>query len=384
MKLSYDQQPLDSSERLIRLGSAMIAISAICALLIANVPPGRPYAEVWQRTFSVAFGASYTSGPFRAWVTDALLPIVCFVSVIALRRLASGVRQAPARWPAFVILLTWLVLLVLFADARSQRAAVDNDVVNGTLALVLLLCLNRARIGHLWPYLFTAGVLLWFGRTTHGVVHAAILGFALPLVALRNELTFMFRIDSAVDRLETAHGASRTEEQDESLAIIADAADAEISPARRAERFIAPMVASSILPVVVLANAGVPVGELKSTPDLDVLTTAAVGTAFFVVAVRLATLRLIGHSARVAFVATAIGFAMCVCLAALMFQDNPRLGAPMAGIWAGVILGTCAIGAIPSRLLRRLSDEPQSAVVLPFPRPAGFPSTRSSHDHRGS
>jgi NhaA family Na+:H+ antiporter len=144
-----------------------------------------------------------------------------------------------------------------------------------------LLALNRLGVRSLTPYLII-GTALWYA-VHHSGVHATIAGvllaLSIPVHTRINAAEFSQRMRGLVDEFDRAETGDlvvlTSKGQQEAIHAMEGASEAVRAPLLRLEHTLHPMVASSIMPLFALANAGVELSRI----DLGGGAWVAVGVA---------------------------------------------------------------------------------------------------------
>ncbi|TCK23015.1 Na+/H+ antiporter NhaA [Pseudonocardia endophytica] len=417
-------------------GSAVLLVAAaVIALVWANLPAG--YEAFWHTTLSMRLGGAELDLDLRHWVNDGLM-VLFFLTVgleIARETTLGELRgfralAAPAAAAVGGLVVPALVFLALNAGGEAANAwgiaiSTDTAVMLGVLALlgprcpdqlrvfllalaivddigavvaialfytddidapallvavVLLVGLLALRYVRFWrtPFYAVIGVLTWLAVLRSGV-HPSVVGVALGLLVnayapRRQEMTGAllagksFLLDPTPQRARSAQAA---------------AAEA-VSPNERLQLRIQPWSSYVIVPLFVLANAGVVLdGPTLSAAFTSMLTWGivlglVVGKPIGVAAATWIALRtgigkvpdtlrwgqLLGGSAL-----SGIGFTVALFVTELALDDDLLIAEAKIGILTGSILA-----AISGWLVFRMAGErggqcsPSGLPTLP-PRP---------------
>ena len=357
-------------------GGAMLILSGIAALLLANSSAGPQYEALLRAVPVPAMRLSV-----HLWINDALMVVFFLLVGLELRReITSGELASPQRlaapglaalggmavpaliftafnWHNPAALRGWAVpvatdiaFALAVASVLGRRVPVALKVFLTALAIIddlgaivviavfyanglqvaylgaavgvwlVLFILNRAGVRALWPYLL-GGVVLWALVLRSGV-HATLAGVALAFVLPINAVP----------------GEART-------------------PAARLEEALSPWVAYLVLPIFGLANAGLAFGTLPAGVWTDPL---AIGIALglllgkqigvfgaVMLAARLRIARLPAGITLVqlygAAILCGIGFTMSLFIGDLAFRDSPRGDEVKLAVFVGS-LASAAIG----------------------------------------
>ncbi|HZG90271.1 MAG TPA: Na+/H+ antiporter NhaA [Pseudonocardia sp.] len=417
-------------------GSAVLLLcAAVIALVWANLPLG--YEEFWHTALRLSVGGSELALDLRHWVNDGLMVLFFFSVGLEISRETTlgelrGARAIAA--PALAALggLTVPAALFLLFNAGGPAAgawgiaiSTDTAVVIGVLALVgprcpdqlrvfllalaivddigavaaialfytddvdvmalltaaaLFLALLALRFVRFWrtPIYVLIGLLMWFATLTSGV-HPSVVGVALGLlvnayaprprdIARAQIVGSSFLLDPSPQRAMAAQTA------------VSEA----VSPNERLQLRVQPWSSYVIVPLFVLANAGVVLtGETLLAAATSPLTWGIIAgltvgkligvTAGTWVALRTGlgtvpdTLRwgqLVGGAGL-----AGIGFTVALFVTELALDDEELINDAKIGILAGSILAA-AIGWLIFRLAGERGGQcaPSGLPVLP-PRP---------------
>ncbi len=417
-------------------GSAVLLVAAaVIALVWANVPAG--YEQFWHTSLAVQLGGAGLDLDLRHWVNDGLM-VLFFLSVgleIARETTLGELRgfralAAPAAAAVGGLVVPGLVFLALNAGGEAANAwgiaiSTDTAVMLGVLALlgprcpdqlrvfllalaivddigavaaialfytdgvdfvalivavVLLVGLLALRYARIWrtPFYAVIGVLAWLAVLGSGV-HPSVVGVALGLLVnayapRRQEMTGAllagksFLLDPTPERARSVQAA---------------AAEA-VSPNERLQLRIQPWSSYVIVPLFVLANAGVVLdGETLSAAATSLLTWGiilglVIGKPVGVAAATWIALRtglgrvpdtlrwgqMLGGAAL-----SGIGFTVALFVTELALDDELLIAEAKIGILTGSVLA-----AVSGWLVFRLAGErggqcsPSGLPTLP-PRP---------------
>lgn len=417
-------------------GSAvLLLVAAVAALLWANLVGG--YEDFWHTPVSFTVGGADLTLDLRHWVNDGLMVLFFFSVGLEISREMvlgelRGIRALAAPTIAAIggLVVPAGIYLLLNADGPGAGAwgiaiSTDTAVVIGVLALVgprcpdqlrvfllalaivddigavaaiavfytddvdvvalllagaLFLALLALRFARIWrtPLYVVIGVLMWWATLRSGV-HPSVVGVAMGLLVN----AYAPRPED-IQRVQTA-GRSFLVDPTAQRAMAAQAAVTEaVSPNERLQMRVQPWTGYVIVPLFVLANAGVLLsGEtiaaaLTSTITLGIIAGLTVGkligvTAGTWVALRTGigrvpdTLRwgqLIGGAGL-----AGIGFTVALFVTDLALDDEELVNQAKIGILAGSILA----GLIGWTIFRVAGERggqcaPSGLPVLP-PRP---------------
>lgn len=415
--------------------AALLLSAAVIALLWTNLASG--YEEFWHTEFSVSLGGAELAQDLRHWVNDGLMVLFFFSVGLEISREMvlgelRGLRALAAPTIAAIGGLTVPALLYLAFNAGGPAAgawgiaiSTDTAVVIGVLALVgprcpdqlrvfllalaivddigavaaiaifytddvdvaalllaglLFVALLALRFVHFWrtPIYVLIGVIMWWATLRSGV-HPSVVGVAMGLlvnayaprqwdIARVQVLGRSFVVDPSPERAMAAQAA------------VTEA----VSPNERLQMRIQPWSSYVIVPLFVLANAGVLLtGEtlaaaLVSPITLGIVTGLTVGkligvTAGTWVALRTGlgqvpdTLRwgqIVGGAGL-----AGIGFTVALFVTDLALDDEALISQAKIGILTGSLLAGL-IGWLIFRLAGERGGQcaPSGLPVLP-PRP---------------
>ncbi len=358
-------------------GGILLVGAAILALIFANTPLDKFYAELVRLPVAIRVGSLEIAKPLLLWINDGLMAVFFFLVGLELKReiregelsewrkivlpaigavggmvvpallyiaFNSGNADALRGWAipaatdiAFALgilgllgsrvptgLKVFLVSLAIFDDVAAILVIAffyTNELSGVALAvggvcLVVLFLLNRRGVVSIVPYVLV-GLVMWVAVLKSGV-HATLAGVLLALfIPLR------------------------------------DRADPERSPLRELEHDLHPSVAYVILPLFAFANAGVDLGAVGSSVlhpvPLGIATGLFIGKqlgvfgmCWLAIKVGLAKLpedvnwrQLYG-----AALLCGVGFTMSLFIAGLAFEGGATeyLGMDRLGILAGSLL----------------------------------------------
>ncbi len=294
----------------------------------------------------------------RGWAIPMATDIAFALGVIAL----LGAR-APAGLKVFVAALAIvddigaILVIALFYTASISQTAVAAAI--GT-ALVLFGC-KKAGVRNPVPYA-VLGVVLWLAFLSSGI-HATVAGVLLALLipATTRIDEDEFLLDARESLMEfqgasspTARSVLSNTGQQEALRLLEVAVDKVQSPLLKMEHSLHGPVSFVILPLFVLANAGVQLNSamfstLSWRVVVGIMLGLIVGKVIGVTGASLAAVR-VGWASLPATVrgrdifgaswVTGIGFTMSLFIANLAFGEGPLLdSAKIAVIFASLIAG---------------------------------------------
>lgn len=268
-----------------------------------------------------------------------------------------------------------VVVIALFYTGSIQVAWLTWAGV----ALLMLIGLSLFGVRHLLPYC-VLGTVLWY-TLHHSGVHATIAGVILavtiPVRTRINAAQFSRRMRDLLDEFDRAETGDllviTSKGQQESIHAMEGASEEVQAPLLRLEHGLHPIVASGIMPLFALANAGVALaGANLGTGRSVTLGVAAglvlgkplgiLGAAWVAVRVGWATLpnqvswRMLHGAAWLG----GIGFTMALFIAGLAFGSTPlhdaaKVGILMASALAGFAGWLILRSALPASTPPRVS-----------------------------
>ena len=372
--------------RLEAAGGILLLIAALVALAWANSPLGHVYTELLDIPVIAQVGTLKIAKPLVLWINDGLMAIFFLVVGLEIKReilegelstvrqaalpaiAAAGGMAAPAlvyaalNWGNPTTLAGWAIpsatdiafsigVLALLGDrvpAALKSFLLALAIIDDLGAIVIIACfytadlslaslglatagilvlvgLNRARVGRLAPYV-VVGILVWVFVLKSGV-HATLAGVALAL---------------AVPSRRTGGGSSL---------------------AQRLEEGLHPWVTYGILPLFAFANAGVSMQGLAPATLVGPVPLG-IGLGLFLgkqagvmistaAAVWLGAARLPGSGWPQFYgvaLLTGIGFTMSLFIGTLAFSEVGYTAEVRVGVLAGSLLSAVA-GYLVLRLL---------------------------------
>lgn len=281
---------------------------------------------------ALVYAAVNLSSPstLRGWAIPAATDIAFALGVLALLG-----QRVPVSLKVFLTALAIIDDLgAVLIIATFYTADLSLPMLAGaTVTLALLVALNKAGVGRLWPYLLL-GAVLWVFVLKSGV-HATIAGVLLAL-------TIPLRLSTGTP-------------------------DDPSSPLHRLEHAVSPWSAYLVLPIFGFANAGVSLKGFSPSMLLEPVTLGValglfvgkqVGVFGFVLAcVKSGLAKRPAHAGwgQVYGVSLlcGIGFTMSLFIGLLAFADTPALEAEtkvgvLAGSIACILAGTAVLLTAPS------------------------------------
>jgi NhaA family Na+:H+ antiporter len=332
-RLSQDFAALPAS------GGAMLVAGALIALLWANSPFAHSYEEVWETELGLRLGSGALALPLREWINQGLMTIFFFVIGLEVKRELTVGELASLRRAALPIGgavggLIVPALIYAFFNAGGPAAhgwgvpmSTDTAFALGLLALlgarvpfslkifvaalaiaddvgaILVIAffytadisvpalaaaallyaaawtLNGARVYRALPYA-AIGVCLWLAVLYSGI-HATIAGVLLASAiptrsppATKGLLSQSIAAFSNVDA--PLEGRSKDESHYQAIVrTLETVVERLLSPSQRLERDLQPWSSYLALPLLALANAGIPL----ATPAEALMNPVTFGIA---------------------------------------------------------------------------------------------------------
>jgi Na+:H+ antiporter, NhaA family len=396
-------------------GGVLLMAAALIALVWANSPFADSYDAVWSTTVTIGAGDLVLAKSLHLWINDGLMAIFFLVVGLEIKREVLVGELASARRAILpiaaaaggAILPAVLFLVVAGGDPEAARGwgvpmATDIAFALGVLALVgsripvglrifltalaivddllavlviavfyssdlsltalgaagviLIALVTANRLGIRRPIVYALlGIALWVAVLQSGI-HATVAGVLLAMT-----IPARTRIDP-VDFLERARGFMADfgrqvgddpdDEHHSALWELEDLTESAQAPMLRMEHALHPWVATLIVPLFALSNAGVPIGgDLAATASepavLGVLLGLVVGkqvgitlAGWLVVRAGLAALP-DGVTWRHIYGAAwlgGIGFTMSLFVADLAFGDSQALDFAKIGVLAASVV----------------------------------------------
>ena len=321
-------------------GSAVLLLSALAALAVANSPWGHLYLSAWETPAGFRVGPIEFVRTLRDWVNDGFMTLFFFLVALELKRelvlgelknprtaalsiaaalggmLVPSILYLALQWgepgqtgwgtvmatdTAFVIgcvallgsrlpqsLRVFMLSLAIVDDVGAilvVAVGYNSHIVWGALgvgaaglAVVLVMALVGLRG---FPIYFLAGGLSWLAVDASGI-HATITGVILGLLTPARRWVSDDRLYAILDRV-IAHpsgdrGSGDTQNR-ETLQLAEIAARETLSPLERLEVALHPWVGFVVMPLFALANAGLPLslGEVGNAVTVAVFVGFVVG-----------------------------------------------------------------------------------------------------------
>lgn len=310
-------------------GGAMLVAGAVIAMIWANSPWAHAYAEVWETELALRLGSATVALPLREWINQGLMTIFFFVIGLEVKReLTVGELASPRRAalpigaalgglvvPAAVYALfnsggpaahgwgvpmstdtAFALGLLALLGARvpfslkifvAALAIADDvgailviavfyaaDISLPALAIAAMLfaavwLLNAARVYRALPYA-VLGVCLWLAVLYSGI-HATIAGVLLAsAIPTRSPPATSGLLNQSIAAFNNLEAPLQDGPKDERhyqsvVRTLETVVERMLSPSQRLERDLQPWSSYFALPLLALANAGVP---LVLRPDI--------------------------------------------------------------------------------------------------------------------
>jgi NhaA family Na+:H+ antiporter len=400
-------------------GGLVLLLSALVAMIWANSPWAHGYMTFWETELVLGVGSWELSHSFQEWINEGLMALFFFIVGLEVKRELTVGELATPRKAALPIaaavggLIAPALLYQLF-NAGTPEAhgwgipiSTDTAFTLGLLALlgsrvpyslkifvaalaiaddvgailvisvfyssdlnllamavtlglfVLAMGLNQARVYRPLPYA-VIGLGLWLAVMYTGV-HATLAGVLLAMVIpTRSPPTTGGLLDQTIAAFKSLEAPLHEQQADEGryqavVQTLETVTDRLLSPAQHLERNLQPWSTYFVLPLLALANAGIPI----SMDDVDLLNPLSLGIMLGLVAgkplgIGLATWLIVrsgvahlpeGISWRIltgAAFLCGIGFTMSIFIANAAFSDlatlqQAKLSIIVASIMAGLL-----------------------------------------------
>lgn len=420
-------RPLERFLRIEAASGVLLLVTAAVALVWANSPWAGSYADLWHTKVGLRLGSFVFERPLEWIVNDGLMAIFFFVVGLEIRReiycgelsewrraalpvaAALGGMVAPAllylalaggaetrsgwgvpmatdiafavgiltllgkRVPAAlrVLLLALAVIddlgaIVVIALFYSSGLTLSGLFVAG-VGLASVIVLQRLGVRSKLAYVPSA-IVAWAGTYAAGIhptIAGVVVGLMTPVRAWLGQEGFVAGVRHEIKHLERAPiGEVSSHELADRLQHVNVARREALSPAEGLIHALHPWVAFAIMPIFALANAGVSLGQGKSSSDsttvlVGVAAGLVVGKPLGVLLASWLTLRTglgrlpsgvtLRHLIVLGTVA-GVGFTMALFIAQLAFNDPTKLSAAKLG----VLLASAGAGALAILLGRFL------------------------------
>jgi len=333
-------KPFAAFLRIEAAGGAILLLSTVVALVLANSPWAHPFLGVWETPIGLHIGSWEFVRSLREWINDGLMTLFFFLVALELKRelvlgelnnprmaalsiaAALGGMVVPAalylllQWghpgaggwgtvmatdTAFVIgglallgsripqsLRVFMLSLAIVDDIGAILVVAigySSHIAWGALAwgafgVAAVPALTLAGVRNTAIYLLV-GVFIWFAVDASGI-HATITGVILGLLTPARRWVSDERLYAILGKVvahPSSHEGSGDTKDRESLHVAEVAARETLSPVERLEMMLHPWVGFVIMPLFALANAGVPLstGDLRNPVMVAVFVGFALG-----------------------------------------------------------------------------------------------------------
>lgn len=320
-------------------GGAVLLLSAILALFLANSAWSMTFLSFWDTPVAIRLGSLDISRTLRYWINDGLMTLFFFLVALELKReLVLGelrnLRTATLSLAAAIggMIVPVSLFLSIAGDASGSNGwgavmATDTAFVVGCLALLgtrvphslrlfLLslaifddigailvvaigygsaldwVALSLAGLGiatvvwfaHLGvrsiTFYFTVGILIWIAMDSSGLhptLAGVVLGLLTPARSWVNDTRLRAILNRVVAYTPGEHWSGDTVERHD-LRRAGVAVREALSPLERLEISLHPWVAFFIMPLFAFANAGVQI----ASPDLGGTIAIAISVGFII------------------------------------------------------------------------------------------------------
>lgn len=318
-------------------GGLVLLLSAVVAMIWANSPWAHGYMKFWETELVIGVGAWELSHTLQEWINEGLMALFFFIVGLEVKReltvgeLASprkaalpiaaalGGLAAPAAlylafnagtpvahgWgipistdTAFTLGLLALLgpripySLKIFVAALAiaddvgailvisvfYSSEINLLALGATIGLfVLAMCLNRVRVYRPLPYA-VIGIAMWLAVLYTGV-HATLAGVLLAMVIpTRSPPTTGGLLDQTIAAFKSLEAPLHEQQADEGryqavVRTLETVTERLQSPAQRLEHSLQPWSTYFVLPLLALANAGIPL----SLGDAQLFNSLSVG-----------------------------------------------------------------------------------------------------------
>jgi len=367
--------------------------AAAAALLWANSPWHRGYAELWQSPLPFHFGGPFASEPLRFWINEGLMTAFFFVVGLELRRelregaLASVRRAALPVIAALGGMVAPAIIYLGLNGAPQLRSgwavptATDIAFALGVLALlgkrvpaalrVLLLAL--AISDDIGTVLIIACV---YSRNV-AVTGLLATAYAAAALLMLQRLGLRAGLALVLAGIMMWLGLLRAGVHPTIAGIILGSLVPANARAARLENALRPWVAYAVVPLFALANAGVRFEAVSLQAPAQRMLVIGISCALILgkllgialatggaVKLRLCALPsgLTGRWIALLGLLGGIGFTMAIFVAGLAFKDASLLAAAKLGILAGST-GAALLALLTGWLLKSTESRPRAAFT---------------------
>jgi Na+:H+ antiporter, NhaA family len=414
--------PLERFLRQATAGGIVLVATTLLTLVIANSDLGEEFGHFWELPAGFTLGEWAIQQSLHHWVNDGLMALFFLLVGLELKREALVGELASlkdAALPIFAaaggMLVPALIYLALNPDAPAARGwgvpmatdiafaigilvllasripralivflmalAIADDLgavlvialfytadidqgalLNGAIALGVLVLLNRGGVRARLPY-WLVGLLLWYFTALSGIhatVAGVLLAFTLPVRPKHTASEFEARVTELLASFRqhaadpaTPSDTMRSHDMATIAAHVQSAAQTVQSPLQRTEHGLGAPVTFLILPVFALANAGVDfrgadlLNSLNQPITLGITLGLVLGKfigigGFSWLAVKFGIARLPSQVKWMHLLGAAwlggIGFTMSLFIAQLGFTEPEQLEQAKVGILLGSLV----------------------------------------------
>lgn len=329
------------------VGSALLLIAAVTAILWANSGAADSYHRLWETVISVDLGVVSLSKDLGHWVNDGLMAVFFFVIGLEIKREFLHGNLSDRRTAALPILaaiggmvVPALIYFALNPEGEASRGwgipmatdiafalgilglagrgipssvrvfllalAVVDDIgaiivialfytaslsiqalLWGAVLIIVILVMQRLGVRSVLAYV-AVGTLFWFAifeSGVHATIAGVILGVLTPSRPLVDPENYAAAGRELIDRVEEAEARDDHNATEEALGRMEELTVWTESPLERLERSVHPWSAYLVLPVFALANSGVEVSADAVGTALQ--TPVAVGIVLGLIAGKL-------------------------------------------------------------------------------------------------
>lgn len=219
------------------------------------------------------FGTDAVSG----WGVPMATDIAFTLGILALlgSRVPFGLKVFLSALAIVDDLFAVLIIALFYSHGLNIMALVVAGII-----VLMLVGVNRLGIRHRTLYVIL-GIALWLAflfSGVHATIAGVVLAFAIPVRARINADEFVERGHNLLDRFEQAetpgHGLFMNDEQQSSVQALENACEELQAPLARLEHALHNVVSFVIVPLFVLANAGVPIDL-----SVGIISPVSVGVA---------------------------------------------------------------------------------------------------------
>lgn len=277
------------------LTSSSQVVCAMVALAWANSPWADSYFAFVDRNISIQIGGVWTSGPVTFFVNQGLMAIFFLAVTLGIKRgvilgQSTAARvSAPRVSEAFENAIVLGIVALALIAARSLTGgtvSVDGGVAATAIASILVLC-SGAGIASTVPYI---GLGLGLGviavrASLHPGIAAILVGAMVPSWRRVDPQELTRRIQASLAQFEQVWpfsdpGPTEPQQQEAIDGIVTTTRQAQ-SPLIGMERAVGKLVVFGVVPLFVIANAGVALRESDA-----VIWAVVIGVAIAVVVIK--------------------------------------------------------------------------------------------------